>query len=77
MTLIWLGALLTLGGVLFLAIQPILRGRLSGVRRLRPTRPGNTLEPERPAKGFSVKSNWPGFVMIGLGAVLLLVGAAF
>jgi hypothetical protein len=35
------------------------------------------LEPQRPAGGFGIKSNWPGFALVALGAVLLLVGAAF
>lgn len=76
MTLIWLGALLILGGVVFMAVQPIWRGRLSGVRPVRPGRPGNTLEPRLPARGLDMKSNWPGLAMMAFGAVLLLAGAA-
>ena len=60
MTLIWLGVLLVFGGVLQMVFQPIWRGRLSGGRRLRSGQPGDTLEPERPASGFGIKSNWPG-----------------
>ncbi|WP_088346854.1 MULTISPECIES: hypothetical protein [Rhodomicrobium] len=76
MTLIWLGALLILCGVLFMALQPILGGRFSRLRRVRPARPGNTLEPEQPASGLGFSANWPGLAMLALGAVLLLVGAA-
>lgn len=72
MTLILIGALLIIGGVLFTAAQPILLGRLSRVRRVSPTRPGNTLEPEVPARGFSFSANWPGLLMIALGAACLL-----
>jgi hypothetical protein len=72
MALIWLGAVLIIGGVVFMAAQPMLQGRLSRLRRVSPARPGNTLEPERPAKGFGMNSNWPGLLMIALGTVLLL-----
>lgn len=74
MTLIWLGVLLVFGGVLQMAFQPIWRGRLSGGRRLRSGQ--NTLEPERPASGLGIKSNWPGLVMVALGGAFLLAGAA-
>jgi hypothetical protein len=76
MTLIWLGVLLVFGGVLQMAYQPIWRGRLSGGKRLRSGRPNETLEPERPASGFGIKSNWPGLAMFALGAAFLLAGAA-
>lgn len=77
MLFIWLGALLVLSGVLFMAAQAIWRGRLSDARRSRSAVPGTTLEPQRPSAGFGLKANWPGFVMIALGAILLLAGAAF
>jgi hypothetical protein len=73
MTLIWLGVLLVFGGVLQMAYQPIWRGRLSGGRRLRAG--PDTLEPERPASGFGLTSNWPGLAMVALGAAFLLAGA--
>jgi len=75
--LVWIGALLVVGGVVFMAAQPLLRGRLSGGKRLRSGWASDTLEPERPAGGFGIKSNWPGFALVVLGAVLLLVEAAF
>jgi hypothetical protein len=37
----------------------------------------DTLEPRGPGAGFELASNWPGFALIALGAILLLVGAAF
>jgi drug/metabolite transporter (DMT)-like permease len=76
-TLIWLGALLILAGVVVTAMPPILQGRFSRLRRLGTTRPSNTLEPERPARGFDPQASWPGLAMIVLGAILLLAGAAF
>jgi drug/metabolite transporter (DMT)-like permease len=76
MTLIWLGALLVLAGVAFITVQP-LWGRLSGGRRLRSGKPIETLEPPAPARGFGIKSNWPGLALVAIGAVLLLVGATF
>jgi len=75
MTLIWLGVILVFGGMLLMAFQPIWRGRLSGRTRLR-SRPGDTLEPERPAGGFGIKTNWPGLALIALGAAMLLAGPA-
>jgi hypothetical protein len=75
--LIWVGALLVIGGVLFTAAQAIWRGRLSEAR----TRTGgriDTLEPSARDRsgGFALKTNWPGLALIGLGFILLLVGAA-
>jgi hypothetical protein len=75
MTLMWLGVLLVFGGVLHIAYQPIWRGRLSCRTGLH-SRPSDTLEPERPASGFGIKSNWPGIAMVTLGAAILLAGAA-
>ena len=69
MTLIWLGVILVFGGVLQIAFQPIWRGRLSGRTRLR-SRPSDTLEPERPAGGFGIKTNWPGLALVALGAAM-------
>jgi len=75
MALIWVGALLFFGGLVFMAAQPILRGRLSG-GRLRSAEPSDTLEPRVPGRGFGFKANWPGLALVALGTVLIL-GAAF
>ena len=81
MLVIWLGALLVLGGMVFIAAQPIWRERLSEARRRRSsavprdTPEPHTLEPRRPGAGFGLKENWPGLVFIVLGGILLLVGA--
>lgn len=74
MLIIWLGALLVIGGLLFMAAQPIWHGRLSG-RRSRSTAADGTLEPRQPAAGFGLTTNWPGLALIAFGAILLLVGA--
>ena len=73
MILIWAGALLFVAGVVFLVIQPLRRGRLSGGR----IASSGTLEPRRPAGGFDLGANWLGLALLALGALLLLVGAAF
>ena len=85
MLVIWLGALCILSGLLFIATQPIWRGRLSEARRrkssavprdaaMKPVEP-MTLEPRRPGAGFGLKANWPGLVLIILGGILLLAWA--
>ena len=74
MLVIWLGALLVIGGVLFMAAQAIWRGRLS-VKRPRSAPAGDTLEPAERGGGFGLATNWPGFALIALGAILLLAGA--
>jgi len=72
-----LGALLVVIGLVALAGPPIWRGRLSGERSRAATVADNTLEPRQPGAGFGLKTNWPSLALIALGAVLLLVGAAF
>jgi hypothetical protein len=75
--LIWLGALLVIAGVVQTALQPMLRGRRSGRRGTSVGAGRETLEPTQPAQGFGLRSNWPGLAMIGVGAVVLLLAAAF
>jgi hypothetical protein len=66
-----LGALLVLGGVLYMAGATILRGSLS-----RPAR--DTLEPPRRGVGFlGLGTNWPGILLMAIGAVLLVSEASF
>ncbi|WP_439543240.1 hypothetical protein [Hyphomicrobium sp.] len=74
MTLILLGALLVLVGLVFMAYQPLRRHRLSGGKQLPPGKPANTLEPINPAEGFGLKAVWPGLALVAVGAVLLLTG---
>ena len=68
---IWIGVLLVVGGVVYLAGQAIWRGRLSGEGR---TAAGTgTLEPPAQGVGFlGLGRNWPGLAAILLGAALLL-----
>lgn len=79
MTLIWLGALLFVVGVVLTALPPIWRARFSRPRPVVPARPGRpTLEPEAPAAGLNPwRNNWPGLAMIAVGVILMLMGAAF
>ena len=66
-----LGALLILGGLLYMARATIWRGSLS--------RPAlDTLEPPRRGVGFlGLEANWPGILLMAIGAILLLSGASF
>ena len=62
MLVVGLGALLVLGGLLFMIYQPIWRGRLSDARRIssavaRDALEPHTLEPRRPGAGFGLKAN--------------------
>ena len=74
--LVGVGALLFIGGILFMAAQAIWRGRLSNEGGMRSGLPSNTLEPHEPASGFRLKANWPGLALIATGSVCLLAGAA-
>ena len=76
MLFIWLGALLVIGGIVYLAGQAIWRGRLSGEGRS--SAGTGTLEPPSRGVGFlGFESNWPGIAAIVLGAGLLLFGGFF
>lgn len=72
--LVWLGALLVIAGVVYMAAQPLWRGRLSDAR---PSSRADSLEPAAPARGFGLSSNWPGLALAGAGALLLLGSAVF
>ena len=72
MSLIWLGALLTIGGLLYLVRETIWRGPLSGpIQR----RTAATLEPR--TGGFAFAKYWPGLALMALGAILMLAGLTF
>ena len=73
MIVIGLGALLVFGGVLY-----IWRGSLSGSGSSRSGPVRSTLEPPRRGLGFlGLGPNWPGFLLIAIGAILLLSGTVF
>jgi len=76
MFLMGLGALLVLGGILYMARATIWRGALSGRESSQPVR--GTLEPSRRGLGFlGIGANWPGIALMAIGAVLLVSGAGF
>jgi len=76
MFLIELGALLVLVGLLYMVRATIWRGPLSGRDSSRPVR--DTLEPPRRGLGFlGIGANWPGILLMAIGAVLLVSGAGF
>ena len=76
MFLMGLGALLVLGGFLYLARSAIWRGPLSGPESSRPVR--DTLEPPRRSMRFlGLGTNWPGILLMTVGAVLLVAGVSF
>ena len=76
MFLMGLGALLALGGILYMARSAIWRGPLSGPESSRPVR--ETLEPPRRSMRFlGLGTNWPGILLMAVGAVLLVAGASF
>lgn len=76
MFLMGLGALLFLGGLLYMTRATIWRGPLSGRDSSQPIR--GTLEPPRRGLGFlGIGTNWPGIVLMAIGAVLLMSGGGF
>jgi len=76
MFLIELGALLVLGGLLYIVRATIWRGPLSGRDSSQPVR--DTLEPPRRGLGFlGIGANWPGILLMAIGAVLLVSAAGF
>ena len=68
-----LGALMVLAGLVYMAWFAIRRGRMSD-SSVTPNDAGKrTLEPLRRGVGFlGWRGNWPGLVLAGLGALLLL-----
>ncbi|WFU44871.1 hypothetical protein QA640_21875 [Bradyrhizobium sp. CB82] len=76
MVLMGLGALLIIGGLLYMARVTIWRGPLSGQDSAGDVR--GTLEPPRRGLRFlGFKSNWPGVLLMALGAMLMASGANF
>ena len=78
MMVIGLGALLVFGGVLYMVRAVIWRGSLSGSGSSGSGPGPDTLEPPRRGLGFlGFGPNWPGFLLIAIGAILLLSGIVF
>jgi hypothetical protein len=71
MYFVLLGALLELVGIVFLVVRVIMHEPLAS-----PTSSSahDSLEPAAGGAVFSLKGNWPGYAMIALGALLLLIG---
>ena len=78
MMVIGLGALLVFGGVLYMVRAVIWRGSLSGSGSSSSGPVPDTLEPPQRGLGFlGLGPNWPGFLLIAIGAILLLSGIVF
>jgi dipeptide/tripeptide permease len=77
MTVIYIGALLVIGGMLSMAYKAIWQGRLSGANRRDSMAKSTTLEPLGRSAAFDPKANWLGLALIGLGTILLLAEATY
>jgi hypothetical protein len=74
--LIWIGALLIIGGALYGAAQALRRGYLSNARLGRTRESdGISLEPKQSTTSFSLKTHWPAFTLIVLGSIFILAQA--
>jgi hypothetical protein len=73
LTIELLGALLLLGGLVYMAWAAIRRGRMSDPAANPNDAGKRTLEPRHRGLGFlGWESNWPGLVLAALGGLLLL-----
>ena len=69
-----LGAVLLIFGIVYMARATMNSGRLSEPHQEPTSTADITLEPRRRGMSFlGVGANWPGLVMVVVGAVLLLV----
>ena len=77
MLVIGLGAAFLIVGLVLMAAQALWRGPMSMAKRARGA--GATLEPPtRRGDGiFGLSSNWPGILLMVIGGIMLLSGAAF
>ena len=68
-----LGALMVLAGLVYMAWSAIRRGRMSDPAAEPNDAGKRTLEPRHRGLGFlGWEANWPGLVLAGFGALLLL-----
>ncbi|TGP26575.1 MULTISPECIES: hypothetical protein [unclassified Mesorhizobium] len=80
MTVIFIGMLLTVAGIVYVASAVLWRGQLSNPASAASDRPkpylatpGPTLEPRRRGLRFlGLSQNWPGLLMMMVGLALLL-----
>lgn len=70
----WLGVLLIVAGVVYMAGAAIFRGRLSdphttptGIRTLEPSRRG--------LRFLGLGANWPGLVLVAIGVIMMFSGS--
>ena len=76
MLTILVGAILIIGGVLYLFWEAVSRRRLSDPHRSYGADTQPTLEPRQQGLSFlGLVRNWPGLFMLVAGAVLLMLGA--
>ena len=76
MLIIWIGSLLFICGILFMARTAILRGDMSSPQASTRDHANATLEPDRRSLRFlGVSANWPGIVLVVVGALMMLWGA--
>jgi hypothetical protein len=74
--IVWIGALLFIGGLLYMARIAIFRGNLSEPHSSAYDPGGLTLEPNRRGLRFlGLAANWPGVLLMVIGALMLLLGA--
>ena len=75
--IVWIGALLVICGLLYMARKAIFRDNMSDSRPSPNDTATPTLEPHhRGLRFLGLSENWPGFALMGIGALLLLLGAA-
>jgi hypothetical protein len=77
MPIVWIGALLVICGLLYMARTAIFRGEMSEPHTAADDPVGVTLEPSRRGLRFlGLTANWPGLALMAIGALMLLWGAA-
>ncbi|MFN3625499.1 MAG: hypothetical protein ACK4TP_15730 [Hyphomicrobium sp.] len=71
-----IGALLILTGIVYMAGAAIYRGRMSDPH-IDPIEDAPTLEPRHRGMRFlGLKANWPGLLLVAIGAIMLLLPPA-
>ena len=73
MILIWIGALLIIGGIVLAAGQVLWKGRLSDPHRMGASA---TLEPRERTSALHPKHHWPSIALVAVGIILLLAETA-
>jgi uncharacterized membrane protein YidH (DUF202 family) len=76
MTLVSIGALLIIIGVVLAATAQLRRGRLSEQKPPESPAPSDTLEPTGRGRNLNLKVDMPGVALIAIGAILMLAAAA-